>query len=100
MKDQAGHGVEVDPNEIVDYMRKYRSYELDDLLSAMTTEEKKAAARFNETCEDGEGYDISTSMMIRLAELGLVKHKGGRLFGQTGLMVVLENTLRRIKEES
>lgn len=30
-----------------------------------------ALMRFNETCEDGEGYDISAEAMARLVEIGL-----------------------------
>lgn len=30
-----------------------------------------ALMRFNETCEDGEGYDIGTEAMARLVEIGL-----------------------------
>lgn len=43
----------------------------------LTDEEKNAALRFCETCEDGEGYDVPKAMMKRLGELGLVVHKGG-----------------------
>lgn len=45
--------------------------------NVLTNEENKAALRFCETSEDGEGYDVSKPMMRRLAELGLVVHKGG-----------------------
>lgn len=31
----------------------------------------KALLRFNETCDDGEGYDIGKDAMSRLVELGL-----------------------------
>jgi hypothetical protein len=47
-----------------------------DTLDLLTEEEKKAALRFCETCEDGQGYDVPKSMMKRLVELGLVVHKG------------------------
>lgn len=47
------------------------------LKGAITEEEKKAALRVCETCEDGEGYDVPKPMMKRLAELDLVVHKGG-----------------------
>ena len=36
----------------------------------LTDEEKRAAMRFCETCEDGEGYDVPKSMMKRLEQLG------------------------------
>lgn len=65
------------------------------LLSAMTDAEKKAAARFNETTEDGEGYDVSKPMMRRLRELGLVRHCGGGYYEQTDLMLDLEGALRQ-----
>lgn len=44
-----------------------------------TDEEKKAALRFLECCEDPHagGHDVPKPMMKRLAELGLVAHKGG-----------------------
>lgn len=47
------------------------------LKGAITEEEKKAALRFCETCEDGEGYDVPKAMMKRLAELDLVVRKSG-----------------------
>ena len=43
----------------------------------LTPEEREAALRFIETCEDGQGYDVSKPMMKRLADKGLVVHKGG-----------------------
>lgn len=67
---------------------------MNDLLSAMTAAEKKAAARFNETCEDNEGYDVPKPMMKRLAELGLVKHKGGGWYEQTDAMLELQDKLK------
>lgn len=65
------------------------------LLSAMTDTEKKAAARFNETTEDGEGYDVPKPMMRRLRELGLVRHCGGGWYEQTTLMQELEDALHQ-----
>ncbi|HQU62310.1 MAG TPA: hypothetical protein PKY85_04125 [Nitrosomonas sp.] len=67
---------------------------MNDLLSAMTAAEKKAAARFNETTEDGEGYDVPKPMMRRLAEIGLVIHKGGGWYEQTDAMLEIEDDLR------
>ena len=58
-----------------------------DLLSTMTFGEVHAAHRFNETCEDGEGYDVKKPMMNRLEELGLVVHKGCGYYEQTDLMI-------------
>ena len=40
----------------------------------ITEYELKAFNRFNETCEDGEGYDVPKDMMKRLADIGLVNH--------------------------
>ncbi len=40
----------------------------------LTVEERGALERFNETCEDGEGYDVPKQMMKRLAEIGVVNH--------------------------
>ena len=40
----------------------------------MNTEEMKAFERFNETCEDGEGYDVPKEMMKRLADIGVINH--------------------------
>ncbi len=73
----------------------YESSEFTDLLSTMTTDEKKAAARFNETCEDGEGYDVSLIMMLRLETLGLVKHTGGGYCEQTDLMRDIKGKLEQ-----
>jgi phosphodiesterase/alkaline phosphatase D-like protein len=56
----------------------------------LTEEEKKAALRFCETCEDGEGYDVSKVMMKRLGELGLVVHKGGGWYEGTPALEQLQ----------
>lgn len=65
------------------------------MLSTMTDEEKKAAARFNETSEDGEGYDVKKPMMRRLSDLGLVSHCGGGWYEQTDSMMDMEDALRQ-----
>lgn len=57
---------------------------------ALTDEEKNAALRFCETCEDGEGYDVPKPMMKRLAELGLVVHKGGGWYEGTPALEQLQ----------
>lgn len=57
---------------------------------ALTDGEKKAALRFCETCEDGEGYDVPKTMMKRLAELGLVFHKGGGWYEGTPALEQLQ----------
>lgn len=57
---------------------------------ALTDEEMQAALRFCETCEDGEGYDVLKSMMMRLAALGLVVHKGFGVYEGTPVMDQLQ----------
>jgi hypothetical protein len=59
----------------------------------LTDNERKAALRFCETCEDGEGYDVPKKMMKRLAELGLVLHLGGGYYEGT-------NALNELQAES
>lgn len=56
----------------------------------ITDEEKKAALRFWETSEDGEGYDVPQPMMKRLAVLGLVVHKGGGWYEGTPALEKLQ----------
>lgn len=56
----------------------------------LTDEEKKAALRFWETSEDGEGYDVPKPMMKRLAALGLVVHKGGGWYEGTPALEKLQ----------
>lgn len=57
----------------------------------LTPEERKAALRFCETCQDGEGYDVPKPMMKRLAELGLVVYKGFGRYEQTDAILALES---------
>jgi hypothetical protein len=59
----------------------------------LTDEEKRAALRFCETCEDSEGYDVPKPMMKRLAELGLVVHKGGGWYEGTPALEQLQTEL-------
>jgi hypothetical protein len=54
--------------------------------ASLTDDEKKAALRFCETCEDGEGYDVPKPMMKRLAALGLVVYKGFGVYEGTPAM--------------
>jgi phosphodiesterase/alkaline phosphatase D-like protein len=56
----------------------------------LTDEERKAALRFCETCEDGEGYDVSKTMMKRLVVLDLVAHKGGGWYEGTPALDALQ----------
>jgi hypothetical protein len=59
---------------------------------ALTDEEKTAALRFCETCEDGEGHDIPKPMMKRLAALGLVVHKGFGVYEGTPALNELQGS--------
>ena len=49
----------------------------------MSEDERKAFERFNETCEDGEGYDVPKTMMKRLAEIGVIHHTSRGIYGIT-----------------
>lgn len=57
----------------------------------LTPDEREAALRFCETCQDDEGYDVPKPMMKRLAELGLVKYKGFGRYQQTEAILKLES---------
>lgn len=57
----------------------------------LTLEERAAALRFCETCQDDEGYDVPRPMMKRLAELGLVEYKGFGRYEQTDTILKLES---------
>lgn len=63
------------------------------VLSAMNPDEARAAIRFCETCDDGEGYDVPRPMMKRLEELGLVVDKKFGRFEQTLLLLDIRETL-------
>jgi hypothetical protein len=62
-------------------------------LTNITEDERIAARRFIETCEDGEGFDVPKPMMKRLTELGLVVHKGGGWYEGTPLLDQLQDEL-------
>lgn len=66
------------------------------IMQRMTLEEKAAAVRFCDCCEDFDagGYDVSSAMMKRLAEIGLVKHRGGGWYEGTALLSSIEDDLR------
>jgi hypothetical protein len=49
----------------------------------LTADEREALERFNETYEDGEGYDVPKSMMKHLAELGVLYSAGFGRYGFT-----------------
>lgn len=46
-------------------------------MTTLTPEERAAALRFIECCEDNEGHDVPKPMMRRLTVLGYVRHVGG-----------------------
>jgi hypothetical protein len=46
----------------------------------LNVEEMAALRRFNETCEDGEGYDVRKPMMQRLATIGAVRRTSGSYY--------------------
>lgn len=46
----------------------------------LNVEEMAALRRFNETCEDGEGYDVRKPMMQRLASIGAVRRTSGSYY--------------------
>lgn len=58
----------------------------------LSDEEQVVLLRFNETCEDGQGYDVKTSMMSRLAEIVVVSRKFGSVYFVTeyGQRVIAE----------
>lgn len=49
--------------------------------------------RFNETCEDGQPYDVPKDRMQRLAELGVVRHHSKSYYSITsfGMYVLNQN---------
>ena len=63
------------------------------LLQAMSDEEKAAALRFCETCDDDEGYDVPRPMMKRLETRGLVIDKLFGRFEQTDLLLDVRDDL-------
>ncbi|OJW46203.1 MAG: hypothetical protein BGO63_03795 [Candidatus Accumulibacter sp. 66-26] len=64
-----------------------------EVLAQMSEEEKRAALRFCETCDDDEGYDVPRLMMKRLEALGLVGDKKFGRFEQTDLLLDIRETL-------
>lgn len=49
----------------------------------LAVDEREALERFNETCEDGEGYDVPKPMMRQLARKGAVYHTSRGIYGIT-----------------
>jgi hypothetical protein len=72
-------------NEIVDLRQAIAELESQEPVAwpVLNTEEREALERFNETCEDGQEYDVSKSMMKHLAELGVVYSAGFGRYGFT-----------------
>ena len=61
------------------------------IADTITDEERAAALRFCETCEDGQEYDVPSAMMRRLAQIGLVKHKGGGFYEMLPAMLEIRD---------
>jgi hypothetical protein len=61
-----------------------------DSLNLMNADEMAALRRFDETCQDGEGYDVPKTMMQRLAAIGVVRRTSGSYYETTefGLRVL------------
>ncbi|MFK3741651.1 hypothetical protein [Massilia sp. TN1-12] len=67
----------------------------------LNAEEMAALRRFNETCEDGEGYDVRKDMMKRLATIGVVRRTSGSIYEITEFgMYVLDGTIASAVEKS
>lgn len=67
----------------------------------LNAEEMAALRRFNETCEDGEGYDVRKEMMKRLATIGVVRRTSGSIYEITEFgMYVLDGTIASAVEKS
>ncbi len=62
-------------------------------LHSMSDDEKAAALRFCETCDDNEGYDVPRKMMLKLAAHGLVIDKLFGRFEQTDLLLDIRDDL-------
>ena len=58
-------------------------------MTELSADERAAARRFCETCEDGQEYDVPQAMMRRLEEVGLVIYGGRGRFEQTEELVCL-----------
>lgn len=62
--------------------------------SLLNADELAALRRFDETCQDGEGYDVPKPMMQRLTEIGVVRRRYGAYYQVTqyGLAVLSAST--------
>lgn len=47
---------------------------------SMSEDQCNALLRFNETCQDGQEYDVRRSMMKSLTHVGMVRWCGGSRF--------------------
>lgn len=54
-----------------------------DARELLNAEELAALRRFDETCQDGEGYDVTKVMMQRLAEVGVAQRRSGAYYQMT-----------------
>jgi hypothetical protein len=61
----------------------------------LSSEQIKAAIRFNACVEDGQEYDVSPELMWQLAELCLVADKGDGYFEQTDLMMSIKESIAK-----
>lgn len=52
-------------------------------LALLNADELAALRRFDETCQDGEGYDVPKAMMQRLAAIGVVRRTSGSYYETT-----------------
>lgn len=52
-------------------------------LDLLNADELAALRRFDETCQDGEGYDVPKAMMQRLAAIGVVRRTSGSYYETT-----------------
>ncbi len=66
----------VDTFMIHDLYRAAQQAEAPGALDLLNAEELAALHRFQETCEDSEGYDVGKDMMKRLAAIGVIESKG------------------------
>lgn len=69
----------------------------------LSADEFKALARFCDTCEDGEGYDVPKKMMKQLARIGVVNHVNSGVyelteFGQYVIDTVQQPQLSPVQE--
>ena len=73
------------PENILAIAKAFRALEqqrdalADDCGPSVQSADLKALMRFNETSDDGEGYDIGDQAMSRLVELGLVAKERGKM---------------------